>query len=124
MWAEILNARFKDGWKQSDLDRLMSWNTEYHVQDGIGDVRYFVSEDRTRFVMMVGYRDREEMVRLRAKWDTSGAESQEWFQRLVTPLFAEGQSAIFEEVPGPCARINRSSAQNAESRWKLAGSIG
>jgi hypothetical protein len=58
MFAEILNSRFKPGWKDADLQRLMTWNTKHHVKDGISDVRYFVSPDRTRFVMMVGYRDR------------------------------------------------------------------
>jgi len=98
MFAEILNARFKPGWKDADLQRLIAWNTEHHAKDGISDVRYFVSEDRTRFVMMIGYRDRAEMERLRTKWEKSGSESEDWFRRLVEPLFAEGRSVIFSEL--------------------------
>ena len=98
MYAEILNARLRPGWKDADLQRLMAWNTEHHIKDGVSDVRYFISEDRTRFVMIIGYHDRAEMERLRARWEESGSESQDWFRKLVEPLFAEGQSVMYSEA--------------------------
>ena len=97
MWAEILTARLKPGWEDEDLDRLIRWNTEYHARGGVREVRYFVSEDRSRFVMVVSYPDRTQMERSREKWETSGSESQAWFRSLVDPLFSEGQSTMYSE---------------------------
>jgi hypothetical protein len=33
-----------------------------------------------------------------AKWEESASESQDWFRKLVEPLFAEGQSAMYSET--------------------------
>lgn len=100
MWAEILSAHLKPGWKDADLDRVIRWNSEYHRKEGLDSVRYFLSESRDRFVMIVEYEDRDQMLGLRAKWEASGQEGTEPFVSMMAAVFDQGSSAMYVELQG------------------------
>ena len=98
MWAEFLFATLKTGCRQRDLDRVISWNDEHHRKAGVQDVRYFLSKDRSQFVMMVGYSDKKTMRRLKSEWEQSKAEGETWFREMMSAVFASGRSAVFSEI--------------------------
>jgi hypothetical protein len=99
----------KLGRKEADLDGVVQWSTEYHRKGGLGAVRYFLSEGKSRFVMIVEYSDRGQLVALRTKWEASGTERTESFRSTMAAVFEGGSSATYVELskdrgsgPGRC----------------------
>ena len=98
MWVEILVGNLKDGWKREDLEAVIEWSNEDKTKEGIINMRYFLSEDQKNFVMLVEYKTKEDMERIRQKWDEGEFEQQEWFQEMMSKVFEAGQSKYYEQI--------------------------
>lgn len=97
MRLEILVASLKPGYRDEDLAVVMRWNTDYHEKRGAGGIHYYVSEDRTTFVMTVPH---QEAVSdgIAKEWKESGAEQQTWFREMMDKVFTGAGGRMYHEV--------------------------
>ena len=98
MGVQILVGNLKESWKRNDLDDVITWSNEDKAKEGIINMRYFLSEDQKNFVMLVEYKTKEDMERIRQKWDEGEFEQQEWFQEMMSKVFEGGQSKYYEQI--------------------------
>ncbi|MDO9538071.1 MAG: hypothetical protein Q7J68_07110 [Thermoplasmata archaeon] len=98
MWVEILVGNLKEDWIRKDLDDIIAWSNEDKTKEGIINMRYFLSEDRKNFVMLVEYKTKEDMERITKKWEEGKFEQQEWFQEMMSKVFQAGQSKYYEQI--------------------------
>ena len=97
MRLEILVASLKPGYREEDLTAVMRWNTDYHEKRGVGGIHYYVSEDRTTFVMTVPHQEAISD-KIAKEWKESGGEQQAWFREMMDKVFAGGGSRMYHEV--------------------------
>lgn len=94
---EILVANLKPGYRDEDLVAVMRWNTDYHAQRGVGGIHYYVSEDRSSFVMTVPH-DEAIGDKIAREWKESGSEQQPWFIEMMRKVFVGAGSRMYHEV--------------------------
>lgn len=97
MRLEILVATLKSGYRDEDLSAVMAWNTKYHADRGVGGIHYYVSEDRSTWVMTVPH-DEAVGDKIAKEWKDSGAEQQPWFREMMGMVFAGAMSRMYHEV--------------------------
>lgn len=97
MRLEILVAQLKPGYREEDLITVMRWNTDYHEKRGVGGIHYYVSEDRSNFVMTVPHQEAVSD-RIAKEWKESGAETQNWFREMMDKVFTGAGSRMYHEV--------------------------
>ena len=97
MRLEILVAQLKPGYREEDLITVMRWNTDYHERRGVGGIHYYVSEDRSNFVMTVPHQEAVSD-RIAKEWKESGAETQNWFREMMDKVFTGAVSRMYHQV--------------------------
>lgn len=97
MRLEILVATLKSGYREEDLTAIMRWNTQWHRDRGISDVRYFVSEDRGSFVMMVPHQEAASDAAAK-EWEASGVENETWWREMMQKVIVQGKSGMYHEA--------------------------